>query len=114
MNHVKKYIQYNIELINIKYVEKDFYYIGRDNVQYGLCESDFHNPYILINETERKEVYEKYKNHIRTSPELIKKLPVLIGKTLGCYCLPKICHGEALVELLEEFYPELARFSFNI
>lgn len=33
---------------------------------------------------------------------LMKSLPELKGKTLGCWCKPYPCHGDVLVELLNE------------
>lgn len=37
--------------------------------------------------------------------QIIDLLPSLQGKTLGCWCKPKACHGEVLVELLEMKQP---------
>lgn len=33
---------------------------------------------------------------------LLKHLHELEGKTLGCYCKPKPCHGDILVELVNQ------------
>lgn len=32
---------------------------------------------------------------------MLEHLHELRGKTLGCFCAPKDCHGEVLIELLE-------------
>jgi len=31
-------------------------------------------------------------------------LPELIGKRLGCYCKPLLCHGDVLAKLLQEVF----------
>lgn len=49
----------------------------------------------------RKEAIEKYREHLLGSPELMERLPELRGKVLGCWCKPKQCHGDVIVELLE-------------
>lgn len=48
------------------------------------------------------EAIAKYKEWIKTRPELMAALGELAGKRLGCFCAPNACHGDALVELLEE------------
>lgn len=49
----------------------------------------------------RKESIEKYKEYILNNEELLKRLPELKGKILGCHCKPLDCHGDILVDLLE-------------
>jgi len=49
----------------------------------------------------RKEAIDKYREYILNNDELLKDLPELKDKKLGCYCFPKSCHGDILVELLE-------------
>ncbi len=48
-------------------------------------------------------MYEKW---IRDQPELLASLSELKGRTLGCWCSPKPCHGDVLVKLVEEFGSE--------
>lgn len=50
----------------------------------------------------RKEAIENYKNWITNGEgkELLKHLHELEGCTLGCWCKPKACHGDVLVELI--------------
>ena len=43
-----------------------------------------------------------YKKMIRATPELLASLHELEGKRLGCWCKPKECHGDGLVELFRE------------
>ena len=107
----KYFPEWGITVINIKKSDiKEFEYMGRGNAWLCLPHSIFHNPFIMKNEGDRERVLEAYKNHIINSPHLIKKLPTLIDKTLGCYCCPKKCHVEVLVYLLGVFYPELQKF----
>lgn len=69
-------------------------YIGRP--------SKWGNPYIIGHDGTREEVIAKYEDHIRTSPTLMAALPSLAGKTLGCWCPPKPCHGQVLIKILNE------------
>lgn len=50
----------------------------------------------------REEAIEKYKDWVKTQSHLMEKLPQLKGKRLGCWCKPKKCHGDVLVELINE------------
>jgi hypothetical protein len=50
----------------------------------------------------REEAIAKYAAWIRTQSELMEALPELAGKTLGCWCAPKACHGEILIGLCRE------------
>lgn len=47
----------------------------------------------------RSEVIEKYRAWILLQPKLMASLDELRGKVLGCWCRPKRCHGEVLIEL---------------
>jgi hypothetical protein len=50
----------------------------------------------------REEAVSKYREWILQQPHLLDKLESLRGKTLGCWCKPKACHGDVLVQLLRE------------
>ena len=39
----------------------------------------------------REDAVEKYRLYILSRPLLLRKLPELKGKTLGCWCKPKSC-----------------------
>jgi len=76
-------------------------YIGRP--------SKWGNPYTHIQDRDtkaefvvetREEAIAKYKEWILTQPELLKELPKLKDQVLGCWCSPKSCHGDILVELI--------------
>jgi len=49
----------------------------------------------------REEAIRKHREWIMTQDHLLNALPELIGKVLGCYCAPKPCHADTLVELSE-------------
>jgi hypothetical protein len=68
-------------------------YIGRP--------SKWGNPFEIGKDGTRKEVIDKYRDYILSNSDLLEALPELEGKTLGCWCPPKPCHGDVLVELLE-------------
>ena len=69
-------------------------YIGRP--------SKWGNPYAIGKDGTRAEVIQKYEDYIRSSPILMRAIPALAGKTLGCWCSPKPCHGEVLLKILKE------------
>jgi hypothetical protein len=67
-------------------------YIGRP--------SKWGNPFKSGRDGTLEEVLEKYGQHILSRPDLLAALHELEGKTLGCWCKPKPCHGDVLIELL--------------
>jgi hypothetical protein len=76
-----------------------FVYIGRA-ARGGYRTSKWHNPYPLRAERDRTTVLVQYRQYLLEQPELLTALPELTGKVLGCWCLPKPCHGGILIELL--------------
>ena len=71
--------------------EKYDVYIGRP--------SKWGNPFVIGKDGTREEVVEKYRDWILKNEYLMSCLPELKGKTLGCWCSPKVCHGDVLLEL---------------
>jgi hypothetical protein len=78
-------------------------YIGRP--------SEWGNPYTHIKDRDtkaeflvrnREEAIDKYREWIKSQPHLLEKLETLKGKVLACWCKPRACHGDVLVELLRE------------
>ena len=63
--------------------------------------SKWGNPFRIGPDGTREEVVEKYRDWIQTQPELMAALPELKGKRLGCWCKPLACHGDVLVELVD-------------
>ncbi len=77
-------------------------YIGREVPEMGIDGSKWGNPFIMNDEsdTERDRAISEYRNWIVDQPQLMASLEELRGKRLACWCAPKPCHGNVLVELL--------------
>lgn len=73
-------------------------YIGRP--------SKWGNPFGMIpglkTPEERARVIKAYEEWLQTQPQLLKALPELKGKVLGCWCYPKPCHGDVLFRLANQ------------
>lgn len=68
----------------------------------------FGNPFILHDtndDVERAEVIRKYREYfykrIENEPAFKEAVLALRGKRLACFCAPKACHGDVIVEYLE-------------
>lgn len=88
-----------MKVVNLKTEPYDLY-IGRKNITYNLEESKWANPYSL-EFYNREEALSLYETYVRQS-ELYNQLDELEGKTLGCWCAPKLCHGDVLIKLYNE------------
>jgi len=82
-------------------------YIGRG------VDSKWGNPYSHKDDSiaefrvaSKKEAIEKYGDYLMSNPELMKALPELKGKVLGCWCEDANgngkCHGDVLAELVNK------------
>lgn len=60
------------------------------------------NPFRIGVDGTRSQVIDKYRQYVLNTPELLADIEELRGKVLGCWCHPKPCHGDVLVELLQE------------
>ena len=69
-------------------------YIGRP--------SKWGNPFAIGRDGTRKQVIARYERWLLTQPELVASLHELEGKTLGCWCAPRACHGDVLARLAAE------------
>ena len=67
---------------------------------WDLPASKWYNPFSFIDEMDREKSLERYERYIRSNPYLVDCLKELEGKVLGCWCKPKRCHGDVLVDLL--------------
>lgn len=82
-------------------------YIGRACYRGGwqLDGSIWQNPY-SVNTYGRDEALRRFREYIISRKELMDRLEELKGKTLGCWCMGsdkgEPCHGEILIELLNE------------
>ena len=75
----------------------DNVYIGREKD--FVKGSKWGNPYKVKKNNGRKKVVLHYEKYIRGKKNLYKCLNELKGKTLGCWCVPKFCHGTILQRL---------------
>lgn len=75
--------------------------------------SKWGNPFRIGIDGTRDEVIQKYREWILNRPELIEQVPELSGKRLGCWCSPDACHGDVLIELLNENIPNLSENDFD-
>lgn len=92
-----------------------YVYIGRFNKRYNLPQSPWNNPFVIGKDGDRDEVLAKYRAHIIpliegvpiTSSGHVARLALhkLRGKILVCWCKPLACHGDILIELLNEYHP---------
>ena len=84
----------------------DNIYIGRNMEFYvpGATSSKWRNPF-SIKKYGRDECLEKYKEYIlkkiNENPE-IYNLNEINGKNLGCWCAPEPCHGNILIEIIND------------
>jgi len=78
-------------------------YIGRAVVEYGIERSKWGNPFAMDNDSdaERARAINAYREWLVAQPELMQSLEELRGKRLGCWCAPKACHGDVLVQFLD-------------
>jgi uncharacterized protein YebE (UPF0316 family) len=77
-----------------KYKDNYNIYIGRG--------SKWGNPFVIGRDGSREQVIDLYKDYISKQPKLLNDLKELDGKILGCFCKPKACHGDVLVELIKD------------
>jgi hypothetical protein len=70
-------------------------YIGRP--------SKWGNPFRVGKDGNLKEVIDKYRDWIILQDHLIKDLHELREKILGCWCKPKACHGDVLIQLINYY-----------
>ena len=75
-------------------------YIGRQMYMGGwrLPKSKWSNPY-SVKKYGLASAISCYSSHITNNPNLVDSLAELNGKILACWCHPKSCHGDILIEL---------------
>ena len=79
----------------------EYVYIGRRTPFTPFPHSKWHKPkpFEIFGREGSIEVYREY---ILDRPDLLECLYELKDKILCCWCKPKACHGDVLVELIEE------------
>lgn len=65
--------------------------------------SKWGNPFKIGRDGNRAEVISKYRIYLSMKPKLMACLGELRGKDLICFCKPKPCHGDVLLELANPF-----------
>lgn len=90
-------------------------YIGRahvvfiDGKRHPAEDSPWANPYKIDSKHSRDKVLKKYKKYIKEkleSPLVVQEFLKLRGKKLGCWCSPEPCHGDILIEILDEMWAD--------
>jgi hypothetical protein len=86
--------------MKVVHCKKEIYdvYIGRPS-KWGNPFSHKDGTKAQFKVSSREEAVSKYREFLTTNPSLLKDLPELKGKILGCWCSPKACHGDVLIEL---------------
>ena len=73
-------------------VPKGAVYIGRP--------SKWGNPFVIGQDGDRDEVIAKYRHWLMSQHELVAAARrELVGRDLVCFCAPKSCHGDVLIEV---------------
>ncbi|KAL5010202.1 hypothetical protein ScPMuIL_012507 [Solemya velum] len=82
----------------------DHVYIGRYNPYVkGANESKWANPFTVRRCPDMDRRIELYEDHVLRDKDLVGSLHELKGKTLGCWCAPKPCHGHVLQKLITKY-----------
>lgn len=74
-------------------------YVGRPRAGQSERSAPWGNPFVLGVDGNRDQVIEKFREYLTRNVELMRRLPELKGKVLGCYCAPLPCHADVLAEL---------------
>lgn len=76
-----------------RHFDKYNIYIGR-GTKWG-------NPFMEFTDGNHDEVIELYRQYAQNNPNIYNHIHELKGKILGCSCKPRSCHGDILVEMVE-------------
>lgn len=89
-------------MTNVVHCKKSKYdvYIGRPSI-WGNPYSHKDGTMAEFKVANRQEAIEKFEEYLLKNQELMDKLPELKGKTLGCWCKPKSCHGDILKKYVD-------------
>jgi hypothetical protein len=102
--------------------DRDNVYIGRGGIvflddgtgtgarcRYPPRGSLFANQFKVGKHGDHARVVELYRQHVKSllgeSSEARELFAALRGKNLGCWCKPGPCHGDVLVEMLQDVCP---------
>ena len=91
------------EVVNIKSLPEcgddsienpDYVFIGRP--------SKWGNPFKIGKDGTREHVVQRYEGWLMQNKKLVSEISELQGKVLGCFCKPKLCHGDILARLANQ------------
>lgn len=90
-------------MIRVVHCKKEAYdvYIGRPSRHQTAEDCPWGNPFEIGRDGTRDEVIAQYEVWVQTQPQLMKRLPELKDKVLGCFCHPLNCHGRVLAKLVD-------------
>lgn len=81
---------------------KDAVYIGRGS-PYGNLYSTKESIHPTLRVATTEEAITKFKEHVLSDPNLLHKVRTeLKNKHLVCFCKPKPCHGDVLLEIAND------------
>ena len=104
----------NIRKVNLpKWIRnpKNIYIGRRTNFLKG---SKWANPYRISCTNSREQVVERFSVYIRNNRKLLREIHQLKGKVLGCWCVPKLCHGQVLQQLVQVLTSGVQMYSSDI
>lgn len=75
-------------------------YVGHAGPRHDWPESDFANPFLRMQNTDRPGMVRRYREWLHEQPALLRRIAggELTGRALGCWCAPKPCHADVLAE----------------
>jgi hypothetical protein len=92
------------KVVNIKEAQDFDVYIGRAGK--GL-DGYFGNPFKEQSRSKSVILFREYAlQRIESDSEFRERVKELHGKTLGCFCKPKLCHGDVLAEIADRLVLE--------
>lgn len=83
-------------VVNVHRAKRWDVYVGRAG-RHGP--GTWGNPFVIGVDGNRGQVIAKFRDWILTQPQLLRRLPELRGKVLGCFCAPAPCHADVLAEM---------------
>jgi hypothetical protein len=75
-------------------------YVGHAGPRHDWPESDFANPFLRMQHTDRPGMVRRYRDWLHDQPDLLRRIAdgELTGRALGCWCAPQPCHADVLAE----------------
>ncbi|MGQ0717962.1 MAG: DUF4326 domain-containing protein [Pseudonocardiales bacterium] len=75
-------------------------YVGHAGSRHSWPQSVFANPFVKQAGADREAVVRRYREWLDEQPELLARISdgELIGRALGCWCAPQLCHADVLAE----------------